>query len=552
MTFCEKTGEVTVIARQNYILIATLFVAAILLLFRNIPVGPIPAGDEFAYSMMSRQIPYSQDWIPNYLYYFVYSSTNYCGREFYACVKLINVLFLLLAATFVFLTGRLFVGWFFSFLIMVGFLASPFNVFSSMFMPETMYAAAAWLLLYFYLSRRSDWVLRDTVAAGLGIALLSMIKPHGAFFGIVYLGAIVFELLFARKSSVKVVAMNAAAFIGSFLVLRLSFGALFAGTRGLSILGSTYGGLAENHSLIDYVHVVMMAATPAVNHVVAMSLVAGVPFCILLTRAFRASAEGPLASRLVNFAAIFFIVMIGIVSVFTATVLDGAAETLVRLHTRYYDFFIFLFYLAAVAELTRRDQPKLAGRVLAGGVVLLLALLSVFYLPSHFTQGLVDNPEVHGLFWSNKYLYVFASVNIALIGFWAFNSRAAAKLFLFIQVPLVAVATSVLLNRDVRSMAEYQYQYPYAKAGILARDIWGQPPPNYFVAGQGVASAWHTHFHVDKPGSRIELAPNETLRKAAIPRDVTAGIIIGNNSTDFPYVTTYTDGPIRIIRIPAH
>ena len=533
--------------KQVYILIAVLFVATILLVFRNLPVGPIPAGDEFQYSLMSRHIPYSQDWIPSYLYYFVYSSTNFCGAQYYACAKIVNVLFLDLAAVFVFVTCRMFVGWLASFLAMLAFAASPLNVFTSMFMPETMYAAAAWMLFYFYLSRQSDWTLRDSIAAGVGIALLSMIKPHGVFFGIAYFGAIVFELLVVRKSSVKAIAANAVAFIGSFLVLRLSAGFLFAGRPGFSILGGSYGRIVGGHNLVDYLHVVTMSATPAVKHIVAMSLVAGVPFCILLTRAFRARAENLLASRLTNFAALFFVVMIGVVSLFTATVFNGGSETLDRLHSRYYDFFIFLLYLAAAAELKRRDQPSLAARLLAGGIVMVLALVSVFYLPSHFTQSLVDNPEIHGLFWSDKYLYIFASVNIALVALWAFNSSAAEKMFLFAQVPLGLVLCLALLTRDLRSVTVYHNQYP--RAGDLARIIWGAPLPEYFVAGQGVGEGWHTHFHMDKLGTRIELAPNETLHKAAIPKGVTAGIIIGNHLIDFPYVTNYADASIKIIQI---
>jgi hypothetical protein len=381
------------------------------------------------------------------------------------------------------MTARLFVGRLASFLIMLAFLASPFNVYASMFEPETMYAAAAWMLLYFYVSRGPDWTLRDSVAAGAGIAVLSMIKPHGVFFGAVFLAAIVFELAVARKSNLKVVAANAAAFVASFLLLRLPIGLFFAGTRGLNILGSGYTGIANKQSLVDYLHVLVVAAMPALKHVLAMSAIAGVPLCVLLVRAFRRSPDGAPATRLNSFTAIFFVVMIAVTSVFTATVgilyLD---QTLDRLHTRYYNFFIFLFYLAVLAELMREVQPKLVAKVLASSVIMILALLSVFYLPDHFILGFVDNPEIRGLFWPKIDFYVFSFVNIMLVVLWVYNSRAAEKLFLLVQVPLAVALCLIQLTRDMGGMAVYQYQNLYPRAGHLARVIWERPLPEYFVA----------------------------------------------------------------------
>lgn len=317
--------------KQTYILIATLFVAAILLLFRNMPVGPIPAGDEFQYSMMSRLVPYAQDWIPSYLYYFVYSSTNYCGPQYYACAKLLNVLFLLLAAVFVFLTSRLFAGWLVSFLIMVAFLASPFNVFSSMFMPETMYAAVAWMLLYFFVSRVPEWTPRDSVITGVGVAALSMIKPHGVFLGIVFLSAIIFDLWLVRKAKLTVLAINAAALIVSFLAVRLPLGALFAGMTGLSIFGIGYGSLTGRASFTQSMDILRIAAIPALRHAVAMTLLAGIPLCILLARSFSAFSDRSAPARLNNFSVFFFVVMIAVTSVFTAMLHVIGMDTLERL-----------------------------------------------------------------------------------------------------------------------------------------------------------------------------------------------------------------------------
>jgi phosphoglycerol transferase len=523
-----------------------LLAAAMMLIFRNAAVNPIPAGDEFQYSMMSRHLPYAQAWIPNYIYYLVYSSTNWCGAQFYPCVKVINAVLYVSTAFVVFLTARTIAGWTTSFLLMVAFLISPLNVYTSLFEPETMYALAAWCLAFFFIARGSDWGIGSSVLAGAGIAVLCMIKPHGMFLGFIYLAALFFELRSRPDVGRTELALNILVFVTSALLLRLAVGFLFAGSSGLNILGSAYSSVANRNGFWDHLHFLVISATPILKHVLAMTLLAGVPLCILLVRAFRAAQDGP-CRRLYSYTAIFFVVMILVTSAFTATVAGSApSETLNRLHTRYYNFYVFLFFLTVAAELGR-DAARLPARVFAGGIVVALAVASFWYLPTRFDQGLVDNPEIHGLFLSYDWFVAFALVNIVLAGLWILNSRLACVLFLCLQMPLGLALSAKLLNRDLRGMAEYHNLYP--KAGDLARVIWGNPIPDYFVAGTGVGEGYHTLFHVDKDGARVELAPNESLHKDKIPRGIVNGIVIGRHEIDVPHVVVYADGLIKIIKI---
>jgi phosphoglycerol transferase len=532
----------------KYLMGAVLLSISVVLLFRNLPVGPILAGDEMQYSMMARKLPYHLDWIPNYLFSLVYGSTNYCGAQFYSCSKIINVLFFSLSGFFVFKTTRLFTGPIISLLVMLAYLVSPFNVYTTQFMPEIMYGAAAWILLYFFVSRGPAWRVRSVIASGAGVAILAMIKPHGVFFGAGYLIALILDMAITEGNNVNPIAMKVVIFAASFLAVRLPIGYLFAGTSGLSVFGVSYSAIASHHRMADYLRVFGLAASSALRHVLAMALIAGVPLCIVLVRAFHSSPDTVKAVRLNRFAAIFFIVMIGITAAFTATVANTApGETISRLHTRYYNFFDFLFYLIVVAELMRNDPEKLASRALTGTCIGAIAILSIVYLPSHFQQGLMDNPDIHGLFLSDSWFHIFAILNTVLVALWIYRSRAAGLLFLTLQLPLGLILSVNLLTQDIRSLAEYHNSYP--KAGDLARVIWGKPLPDFFVAGTEVGEEFHTLFHLDKDGTRIELAPNQSLHRTVIPKGVSNGIVIGEHGIDFPYVLTYADGPIKIIKI---
>ena len=544
-------SQVTAKQRYGYLIVSALVVTAIFLLFRNLPVSSILAGDEMQYNVMSRKLPFSADWIPNYVFYSTYASTNYCGPEFYACAKTLNVLFFSICALIVFATARLFAGELVSFLLMLAFLVSPFNVYTTQFMPEIMYGAAAWALLYFFLSRKAIWNIVDILIAGAGVALLCMIKPHGVFFAAIYLCAMIFDTAFIRKAGTLAVVKCFTLFSASFLVVRELLGLAFAGKHGLSILGPAYSADATRHAPSAYFHMFGLASYSALNHVLATALIAGVPLCILLARSFRRSGTCTKTDQLNTFTAIFFIIMIVVVAAFTATVASTApGETIGRLHTRYYNFFDFLLPLVALAEVLRRDEPKRLTRIVAGLCAGIIAVFSLTYLPRHFQQGLMDNPEIHGLFMSRTSFEVFASVNIALIVLWIFKARVAGIAFLLMQLPLALALSAKIDTRDVRGMIGYHTVY--TQAGDLATVTWGKPLPEFFIAGTGVGEGFHALFNIDKWGALIEVAPNEILHKSSIPAGILDGIIIGEHTTDFPYVLVHREGPVQIIKIKGH
>ncbi len=86
------------------------------------PWDPSPAGD-----------------FSNYLFNLVYSSTNLCGDAFYTCGKLLNLVFFVGFLTVIFIIAKRYMNYWiaFAFTILAGL--SPLSVYTSMFLPETMY-----------------------------------------------------------------------------------------------------------------------------------------------------------------------------------------------------------------------------------------------------------------------------------------------------------------------------------------------------------------------------------------------------------------------------
>ncbi|HQW19724.1 MAG TPA: hypothetical protein PLI90_03505, partial [Rhodocyclaceae bacterium] len=95
-----------VINKEWTILFGIALVVAVSLLFKNLGLYPIVMDDEYAYSKFTRLLPFSKSVFPNYLFFIVYRVTNYCGDGFLDCARILNVLFFVSAAPFIYLIGR--------------------------------------------------------------------------------------------------------------------------------------------------------------------------------------------------------------------------------------------------------------------------------------------------------------------------------------------------------------------------------------------------------------------------------------------------------------
>jgi len=122
--------------------LAALSVLAVLfvwLMHRSFGYSPTVFSDEWYYSRLSRLQPLGDAVLPSYLYLWLYRITNVCGEGFLDCARLLNTLFLVGAAPFVYLTGRAFTGARTAAAIALLATLAPMNLYTAYFMPETPY-----------------------------------------------------------------------------------------------------------------------------------------------------------------------------------------------------------------------------------------------------------------------------------------------------------------------------------------------------------------------------------------------------------------------------
>ena len=93
-------------ANESAWLLGAMFVIIALLIFRSSGLHPVVLNDEYTYSMSSRLLPLSASTIPGYLYLAIYRVTNVCGDGYYDCARVLNSLFFVAAAPFVYAVAR--------------------------------------------------------------------------------------------------------------------------------------------------------------------------------------------------------------------------------------------------------------------------------------------------------------------------------------------------------------------------------------------------------------------------------------------------------------
>lgn len=187
--------------KENLVALALQVFLGTWLFSRISNINPAILGDEYLYSMNARK---ALPWDPspagdfsNYLFNFVYQTTNLCGPDFYTCTKAINVVFFLGFTTTLFVIASRFMHWLAALGFMTAATLSPLSVYTSMFLPESMYFFFIGIVLIFSLRAISDFTWRNWALVGLALGLTSLVKPH-AWLSLVGIGITLLD----RKSVV--------------------------------------------------------------------------------------------------------------------------------------------------------------------------------------------------------------------------------------------------------------------------------------------------------------------------------------------------------------
>ena len=356
-------------SKLNLLALGTLIPLGIWIYSRVWMVNPAILGDEYLYSMNARK---AAPWDPspagdfsNYLFNFVYQGTSICGDQFYTCGKIFNLVFFLGFIFMLFIVAIRFLPFAAAYGFMVVAGLSPLSVYTSMFLPESMYMFFIGLLLISVLHAIRDFSWQSWAIAGAIIGAASLVKPHAWLSAIAVGITLLIVGLGGREIGLRKTVLSAGGLLLGAVATRVVLGLVVAGPKALGFFGQ-YLGLStieqvvtgpvavETESIVGaspmsgvvqlflpqlQVHLLVAAALLAIS---VVGLIVGI-LEILKSRKLN-----PVTAFALFAFVWLFSLMVEIV-IFTGWVTGGGDDHTTRVLLRYYEFLFVIVPLAGLA-----------------------------------------------------------------------------------------------------------------------------------------------------------------------------------------------------------
>lgn len=525
------------------------------LMQRTLGLYPGVFVDEWYYSKMARLVPLSEAVLPSYLYLLVFSASSACGPGFLDCARIGNVLFHVGAAPFLYLVARRVVPAPLACAVALLALLAPLNLYTTFFMPESMYffgfAVLAWVALAGMAWR--PW--HHALAAGAVLGLMSLVKVHAVFL----LPALCLFLVYAawrraQPTRQPWLAHGAGAALLAALTaaaIKLLLGWLLAGENGLTLFGAFYGAGASSASQHSLLSRLFPASVSARGHAMALAVLLAFPLAVLLHALLRpatyraADPLGPLAV----FTALSFGSALGLAVLYTASIAnDGPLEGL-RLHSRYYSFALPLLLVVGAAA-TRAQDDKPARRLLPAAIVLLLgALLAGAWirLPG-FDPRITDSPEFTALVKREPLVITLFLLQALLLVAWLRWRRAAAWGFVLLALPLALHLTDVEVRTYLGHLAA---PAPADRAGLAARDAIPLAERGDTMIVANGADLFRTQFYIDTPElTLLDLPDGAPVEAYRLPSGARWLVAVGSHGLPPGLQPTVAGDAFAIVKLP--
>lgn len=506
----EKTNEFLVLAFLSGLVLLFLFL-------RNAGLYPSVFADEYTYSKLSRLLPLSESSIPGYLYLWLYSYTNYCGDGFLGCAKIINAFLFVVAVPFVYLTSKKVAGTGASIIASLLAVSGPINSYTAYFMPESFYFLSFWVLCWYLLNLDSNSSKYGWLTAGMIYGVSSLVKPHSIFFLpaiFAYIGFVFYQQrhFFSRSCGFAFVY-----FLLGAIVTKFGISYLLAGSSGLTIFGPLYGSIASSTaSGVDkYIQLLQLALVNIKGHILAVSLVYGLPLTIAVVVTCNRllfkinSGEGARTQaeqfeRIAFLSLIILLNLVCVVALFTASVANsGPYESPYRLHMRYYNFALPLFYIVVAGALSINININKKILYMAGAIVTISAAYSVWtnlvpYTPSH-----VDSPEIRGLQIDNSYFQIIGVLLIFALALWLRFEHKGLQVYLYLALPLFVIVSTYHVGLELNNRLR---QDTYDKAGIFAKQyLTSEDLSKTVIVGSEAAGLFRSLYYLDNAKATLEV-----------------------------------------------
>lgn len=482
------------------------------LLARNHSLLPMVFADEWVYSNAARLHPLSESVVPSYVFLGLYRLTSMLDGQFLQGVRVLNALFFVGAAPFLYLIARPLCGQPAAIAVAILSLIGAMNSYTAYFMPESMYFFLFAMLSWGALAWRALAPWQYGLAIGLVLGLMATTKVHALFL----LPAVVVFLLYRsfadyRKDGwlFKAAVMILCALAMTALV-RFSAGYLLAGPTGLNLYGNFYKGLANSSasSTDKLLGLLPHAWFSLKGHLLALALLLALPLASMALQAAspQERKESPVALRLLM---VYIFLMLGatlaMTAMFTASLAPIGPDEIARIHQRYYNFLFPLLFIVAAAPLGLEQTGAARARVVVAVLAAALAVFAALTLKPTYIISHVDGPELFSVM--RKHGYLFAVLSVVTLGLWAWRQRAGAAMFLCVLLPFIAISGAVATRIMFRAgMVANEFD----KAGMAARKHISRDGLNGLtVVGDGPGPGpLRTLFHIDSPGAQyLDLPP---------------------------------------------
>ncbi len=496
---------------QRHFLFYSAVAVFLAILFRNTGLYPSVFADEYTYSTSSRLLPLADSAIPAYLYLAIYRVTNMSGDGFLTCARILNALFFVAAAPFIYLIAARVCTPRIASLVALLAVLGPINTYTAYFMPESLYFFSFWVMTWFLLRLDGSSDSKAWCFAGILVGLSALIKPHALFL----LPAIVAYVVYAgRRPGGKwlIPALrNAGLLVVCTFLARLLIGYLLAGKAGVHILGPVYASLATSATSESghYLDLLALSTESLKGHALAICLMFGVPLVFAVNASLKSvfsRAEAQPDQRISFYALAVLLNLVLVASLVTAVVaLFMSTETIERLHMRYYDFALPLLLVVAASQLSPGSTASLRGwRALLALPIGCAILYAVYTGLAPYIPSIVDNPEIRGFTCKAPIFYILGGASFCALVAAVYSARAGAKGFVLVFMPLAVALSTFCVSREL--VKNHRTADVYDKAGIVTRQYLSKNDlSRLVVVGSEPAGLYRSLFYLSNPRATVKV-----------------------------------------------
>ena len=514
---------------------------------RIMTVLPKILGDEYIYSINARHTPLADSSVPNYFFNLLFGTTSAFGYGFYTAAKVYNLFFLLAFCAVVYFAARLIAKPGVSFAVAMLALVGPISAYASYFTPEMMFYFGCAVVIYFALRFRASTGFAKWALLGVGLGLVTLIKPHALFLAAPIFAYIIYLAFKDEGAKWLKAPIRAVSFSVAMLVTKFAIGYAFAGERGLSIFGGSYdasataavnsgGGVVgevtdANVAAIAAGGVVGTTVWQTLFHLSFMLMFVGVPLVltgIQTVRALRTKGEPSETTKVSFFLFVALIALVMVSAVFVAYS-SGFGEALQnRVMVRYYEYllpFLPLTLLPLGNHIPRLGN--LAKALILVGATAWLAI-SLPYMTQYIPALFTDSSMMASAIKSGIPLAVFGAAGLGMIAYWLFKPETGAQAWLFGFAPLIILvyAISSYTNMTVPSslVGMYTESSRYAHDNLSDED-----KKNIMIIGTVHQTAMAAQLWLDEPTSqKLILEEGSAFDINTLPETVKYVIRVGN------------------------